>query len=50
MGEQRERPDRPERNERNDRHGSGGRKAVPAEQTNAENFYYRSRCSPRLPW
>ncbi len=38
MGEQRERPDRPERNERNDRHGSGGRKAVPAEQTNAENL------------
>ncbi len=49
MGEQRERPDRPERNERNDRHGSGGRKAVPAEQTNAENFYYQKQMQSKTP-
>jgi len=45
MGEQRERPDRPERG---DRHG-GGRKTAPAEQTNAENFYYQKQMQSKTP-
>jgi len=35
------RPDRQERGDRNG--GSGGRKAAPPEQTNAENFYYQKQ-------
>ena len=41
-------PDRPERSDRNDRHG-GGRKAAPAEQTNAENFYYQKQMQSKTP-
>jgi host factor-I protein len=44
-GEPRERLDRPERS---DRHG-GARKAVPAEQTNAENFYYQKQMQSKTP-
>jgi len=36
-----ERRDRPER--------SGGRKTAPAEQTNAENFYYQKQMQARTP-
>jgi host factor-I protein len=44
-----ERRDRPERSlDRNDRNG-GGRKAAPAEQTNAENFYYQKQMQARTP-
>jgi host factor-I protein len=43
--EHRERTDRPERN---DRH-AGGRKAAPAEQTNAENFYYQKQMQAKTP-
>ena len=41
-------PDRPERGDRSDRHG-GGRKAAPAEQTNAENFYYQKQMQSKTP-
>jgi host factor-I protein len=41
------RPERGERNERN--HGSGGRKAAPPEQTNAENFYYQKQMQSKTP-
>jgi host factor-I protein len=41
-------PDRPERSDRSDRHG-GGRKAAPAEQTNAENFYYQKQMQSKTP-
>jgi host factor-I protein len=44
-GEHRERSERPERNER---HG-GPRKAVPLEQTNAENFYYQKQMQAKTP-
>jgi host factor-I protein len=44
-GEHRERPERPERG---DRHG-GGRKTAPAEQTNAENFYYQKQMQAKTP-
>jgi len=40
-GERRERPERSERPERGDR--NNGRKPVPPEQTNAENFYYQKQ-------
>jgi host factor-I protein len=44
-----ERRDRPERSgERNDRNG-GGRKSAPAEQTNAENFYYQKQMQGKTP-
>ncbi len=46
MGERR--PDRSERPERGDRN-AGGRKAVPAEQTNAENFYYQKQMQAHTP-
>ena len=39
---------KPERNDRTDRHG-GGRKAAPAEQTNAENFYYQKQMQSKTP-
>ncbi|MCU1303388.1 MAG: hypothetical protein JWQ87_3672 [Candidatus Sulfotelmatobacter sp.] len=54
-----ERRDRNERHDRSDRgfersdRGSGasaaGRKAAPAEQTNAENFYYQKQMQSRTP-
>lgn len=44
--EHRERHERPERN---DRHGSGARKTAPAEQTNAENFYYQKQMQSKTP-
>jgi host factor-I protein len=54
--DRRERHDRPERGfERGDRSdrpmaaGSGGRKAAPPEQTNAENFYYQKQMQSRTP-
>ena len=53
-GERRDRPerhDRMERSERNDRgdRAMGTRKTVPAEQTNAENFYYQKQMQSRTP-
>jgi host factor-I protein len=48
-GERRDRPERSgDRNDRNDRNG-GGRKVAPAEQTNAENFYYQKQMQARTP-
>jgi host factor-I protein len=52
--ERRDRHDRPERSfdrvDRGDRSmGSGGRKAAPPEQTNAENFYYQKQMQSRTP-
>ncbi len=49
-----ERHDRPERMERGDRNerpsaASGGKKPAPAEQTNAENFYYQKQMQSRTP-
>jgi len=44
-----ERHDRMERNERSDRGGMNARKSVPAEQTNAENFYYQKQMQSRTP-
>jgi sRNA-binding regulator protein Hfq len=57
MGDRRDRPERPDRGERNDRgdrgdrgdRSMGGRKPVPAEQTNAENFYYQKQMQSRTP-
>jgi host factor-I protein len=53
VAERRDRNDRPERGfERPDRAGmaaSGGRKAAPPEQTNAENFYYQKQMQTRTP-
>jgi len=49
LAERRDRPERSnERNDRNDRNG-GGRKVAPAEQTNAENFYYQKQMQARTP-
>jgi host factor-I protein len=57
-GERRDRPDRAERGfdrgdrsfDRGDRGGaSGGRKAAPPEQTNAENFYYQKQMQSKTP-
>jgi host factor-I protein len=42
-GERRDRP------ERNDRPMGGGKKAAPAEQTNAENFYYQKQMQAHTP-
>src|SRR5438270_4900909 len=46
-----ERHDRMQRNERSDRgdRGMNSRKSVPAEQTNAENFYYQKQMQSRTP-
>ncbi len=46
-----ERRDRPERHDRIDRvdRGMVARKSVPAEQTNAENFYYQKQMQSRTP-
>ncbi|MFZ0285757.1 MAG: RNA chaperone Hfq [Terriglobales bacterium] len=45
------RSERPERSDRGgDRNGgSGGRKASPPEQTNAENFYYQKQMQSKTP-
>jgi len=40
-------PERRERPERGDR--NGGRKPVPPEQTNAENFYYQKQMQSKTP-
>jgi len=48
MAERRDRPERNDRSERNER-PAGGRKAPPAEQTNAENFYYQKQMQTRTP-
>jgi len=45
--ERRDRPERADRNDRGDRNGS--RKAVPPEQTNAENFYYQKQMQSKTP-
>jgi host factor-I protein len=42
MGERRDRQERSER-------FSGGKKAAPAEQTNAENFYYQKQMQSKTP-
>jgi host factor-I protein len=50
--ERSDRHDRPDRGfDRGDRSGGsgGGRKAAPAEQTNAENFYYQKQMQARTP-
>jgi host factor-I protein len=55
ISDRRERPERVELSERNrnDRgnsgSGSSGRKTVPPEQTNAENFYYQKQMQSRTP-
>jgi sRNA-binding regulator protein Hfq len=46
--ERSERPDRPDRHERSNGAG-GGRKPAPAEQTNAENFYYQKQMQAKTP-
>jgi host factor-I protein len=43
--ERRDRPDRPDRT--GDRGLSGGKRLAPAEQTNAENFYYQKQMQGR---
>jgi sRNA-binding regulator protein Hfq len=53
-GERRDRPERHDRMERSDRNdrgdrGMGVRKTAPAEQTNAENFYYQKQMQSRTP-
>src|SRR5260370_41436829 len=48
--ERRERPERHDRGERGDRTMGGGglgKKPAPAEQTNAENFYYQKQMQGR---
>jgi host factor-I protein len=48
--ERSDRGDRPERNhERNNGGGGMGRKSAPAEQTNAENFYYQKQMAAKTP-
>jgi sRNA-binding regulator protein Hfq len=52
--ERRERPERHDRSERSDRGdrgmgGGAGKKLAPAEQTNAENFYYQKQMQSRTP-
>ena len=49
-----ERRDRPERHDRSDHHdrgdrGMGAKKTAPAEQTNAENFYYQKQMQSQTP-
>jgi len=46
-----ERRERPERHERGERPmgGGAGKKPAPAEQTNAENFYYQKQMQARTP-
>jgi len=51
--ERAERQDRPDRGERNHDRNNGGsgmaRKGAPAEQTNAENFYYQKQMASKTP-
>jgi host factor-I protein len=52
--ERRDRPERHDRMERSDHHdrgdrGMGAKKTVPAEQTNAENFYYQKQMQSKTP-
>jgi len=49
--ERRERPERGERNERPDRgeRAGNGKKALPPEQTHAENFYYQKQMQAKTP-
>ena len=51
--DRRERPERHDRGERmehrNDRGASAGKKPLPPEQTNAENFYYQKQMQSRTP-
>jgi host factor-I protein len=49
--ERAERGDRPDRGERHERSNGGGmaRKSAPAEQTNAENFYYQKQMASKTP-
>jgi len=47
IGERRDRPERLERGDRGDR--PGARKTAPAEQTNAENFYYQKQMQSKTP-
>jgi sRNA-binding regulator protein Hfq len=62
LAERRERPERHDRAERGAEHrfergargdraigSGGGRKAVPPEQTNAENFYYQKQMQSKTP-
>jgi sRNA-binding regulator protein Hfq len=58
ISDRRERPERVELGDRNERNrsdrgnsgsGSSGRKTVPPEQTNAENFYYQKQMQSRTP-
>jgi RNA chaperone Hfq len=51
-GERRERSERVDRNHErsnHDRSNGGGKKAAPAEQTNAENFYYQKQMQSKTP-
>jgi host factor-I protein len=48
-GERMERADRGERGERSMGGGGVGKKPAPAEQTNAENFYYQKQMQSRTP-
>jgi len=47
--ERSERGERPERMDRGDRNNGGGKKTPPAEQTNAENFYYQKQMQTKTP-
>jgi host factor-I protein len=58
ISDRRDRPERVELGDRNERNrndrgnsgsGSSGRKIVPPEQTNAENFYYQKQMQSRTP-
>lgn len=52
VAERRDRPERaerPDRGERGDRGDRAGRKPAPAEQTNAENFYYQKQMQSKTP-
>jgi host factor-I protein len=48
IGERRDRPERNDRPERAER-SNGAKKAPPAEQTNAENFYYQKQMQSHSP-
>ena len=48
IGERRDRPERNDRPERAER-SNGGKKTPPAEQTNAENFYYQKQMQSHTP-
>jgi len=49
MADRRERPERHDRGERAMGVGGGGKKIIPPEQTNAENFYYQKQMQSRTP-